>query len=155
MICMAARTAFLEVRVFPLGVRNSGFSRSDQNTILIKVKSKSGCMMAFPWCFESWPTLFSSHQAGRGKSSRWSHLASFDSSSSLASCITYNNYRWEEFFLGNDFLDHIGCNETGESVWPVAVFSLLFRTTIACCFGLRLNATQIRQSDRGEWKQLK
>ena len=37
MSCMAAMTAFLEVRVFPLGVRNSGFSRSDQNTILIKV----------------------------------------------------------------------------------------------------------------------
>ena len=37
MSCMAARTAFLEVRVFPLGVRNNGFSRSDQNTILIKM----------------------------------------------------------------------------------------------------------------------
>ena len=31
--------------------------------------------------FESWPTLFSSHQAGTGKSSKWSRLASFDSSS--------------------------------------------------------------------------
>ena len=39
MSCMAARTAFLEVRVFPLGVRNNGFSRSDQNTILNKVIS--------------------------------------------------------------------------------------------------------------------
>ena len=37
MSCIAARTAFLEVRVFPLGVRNSGFSRSDQNTILKKI----------------------------------------------------------------------------------------------------------------------
>ena len=34
MSCMVARTDFLEVRVFPLGLRNSGFSRSDQNTIL-------------------------------------------------------------------------------------------------------------------------
>jgi len=35
MSCMVARTDFLEVRVFPLGLRNSGFSRSDQNTILV------------------------------------------------------------------------------------------------------------------------
>ena len=37
MTSMAARTAFLEVRVFPVGVRNSGFSRSDQNTILLHI----------------------------------------------------------------------------------------------------------------------
>ena len=57
MSCMVARTDFLEVRVFPLGLRNSGFSRSDQNTILrsqsqetilvkamtVIAKSKSGC----------------------------------------------------------------------------------------------------------------
>ena len=57
MSCMVARTDFLEVRVFPLGLRNSGFSRSDQNTILrsqsqetilvkamtVIAKLKSGC----------------------------------------------------------------------------------------------------------------
>ena len=112
-------TAFLEVRVFPLGVRNNGFSRSDQNTILNKVISiimleiligerlqikkdphptTSKWIYLFPFLahtyqvitkllsrldnsFESWPTLFSSHQAGTGKSSKWSRLASFDSSS--------------------------------------------------------------------------